>query len=65
MTATVEIKDSLVKKAQKITGITDENKLVNQVFTDFVKSADFSTEMLSLKDSDICFEGYNPKEIDK
>jgi uncharacterized NAD-dependent epimerase/dehydratase family protein len=60
MTATVEIKDSLVKKARKITGITDDTKLVNQVFKNFILGEEAAQALMPLQGSGI-WDGGKPK----
>jgi hypothetical protein len=65
MTATIEVNERLLKKAEKYSGITDESKLLQMVLKRYVKGVEFSAEMLKAKaaigDENPFFDGYDPK----
>jgi hypothetical protein len=62
MTATVEIKDSLVKKAKKFTGMADNSKMLNEVLKTYINAEEFARNMLPLQDSDV-WEGEPKKGV--
>jgi Arc/MetJ family transcription regulator len=61
MTTTLDLNERLVKKAQKLTGISEESKMLNEVLKTYVNAEEFAREMLPLQDSDI-WEGEPEQE---
>jgi hypothetical protein len=61
MTATIELNERLVTKAKKLTGITEDGKLLNQVLKRFVEGQEFAASMLPYKDSGI-WDGVDKRE---
>jgi Arc/MetJ family transcription regulator len=52
MTATIELNDRLLNKAKKLTGITEDSKVVNEILKDYIQGKEFVAGMVKLKDSD-------------
>jgi hypothetical protein len=61
MTATIELNDRLFNKAKKLTGITEDNELMNEVLKDYIRGKEFVAGMIKLKDSDGLWPDYDPK----
>jgi hypothetical protein len=61
MTATIELNDRLVDKAKKLTGITENSKVMNEVLRDYIRGKEFVAGMVKLRDSDGLWPGYDPK----
>jgi hypothetical protein len=53
MTATIELNDRLLKKAEKLTGITDESKMLNEVLKTYINAEEFARSMAPLQGSKI------------
>jgi Arc/MetJ family transcription regulator len=62
MTATIELNDRLIGKAKKLTGITENSKVVNEILRDYIRGKEFVAGMVKLKNSDGLWPGYDPKE---
>jgi len=62
MTATIELNARLLNKAKKLTGITEDSKIVNEVLRDYIRGKEFVAGMVKLKDSDGLWNEYDPKE---
>jgi hypothetical protein len=64
MTATIELNDRLISKAKKLTGITEDSKLINQILKRFIEGQEFAASMLPYKDSGI-WDGEDKREPEK
>jgi hypothetical protein len=53
MTATIELNDRLVNKAKKLTGITEDSKMLNKVLKTYINAEEIAAGMLKYKDSGI------------
>jgi hypothetical protein len=53
MTATVELSERLVRKAEKLTGICDESKMLNEVLKTYINAEEFARAMVPLQGSKI------------
>jgi hypothetical protein len=53
MTATIELNDRLVKKAEKLTGIDDESRMLNEVLKTYINAEEFARSMVPLQGSKI------------
>jgi hypothetical protein len=61
MMATIELNDRLVDKAKKLTGITEDSKVVNEVLRDYIRGKEFVAGMIKLKDSGGLWPEDDPK----
>ncbi|MDR0908660.1 MAG: hypothetical protein LBM77_02740 [Spirochaetaceae bacterium] len=65
MTATIELNDRKWKRAQKLTGIDDAQKLVMVAVDRYLRGAEIRADMLKAKEAfkgeNPFFEGYDPK----
>jgi hypothetical protein len=57
MTATIELNERLVNKAKKLTGITEDSKMLNQVLKTYINAEEIAAGMLKYKDSGIWSDG--------
>jgi hypothetical protein len=65
MTATIELNDRLLKKAEKLTGITDSSVLVKEALNTLIRGREYEADLLQMQHSsqskEILWPGYDPK----
>jgi hypothetical protein len=62
MTATIELNDRKVKRAEKLSGINDVQDLVKMAVDRYIHGEELFRGMMKLKDSGIIDPDYDPKE---
>lgn len=61
MTMTVDLNERMLKRAEKLSGISDGSKLVNMAIKSYITGEETWRDMVKLKDSNCIIEGYDPK----